>query len=149
MDVAIATMEQLEAVSQLLDDYRSFYQQPSDLEAVTTFVRERLHRRDSVILIAQVEGQTVGFTQLYPSFSTVSLRPIWILNDLFVKPSHRRQGIAHSLLTAAAEYAAKTGAPRVTLATQIENTAAQSLYESMGYRQNAAFYFYDLSLEHH
>ncbi|MEM6840133.1 MAG: GNAT family N-acetyltransferase [Cyanobacteria bacterium P01_C01_bin.120] len=147
MEITTATLEHLAAVSQLLDYYRVFYQQPSNLEAATSFVKERLHRHDSVILVAQEATQTVGFTQLYPSFSTISLRPIWILNDLFVNPAYRRQGIARSLLMAAAKYATETHAVSLTLATQIENTAAQSLYESLGYRRNTAFCFYALSLE--
>ena len=62
------------------------------------------------ILCAVDGGKIVGFAQLYPSFSSVSLRPIRILNDLFVDPDHRRSGAGRALLDAARDHARQTGA---------------------------------------
>jgi GNAT superfamily N-acetyltransferase len=92
------------------------------------------------------DGEIAGFTQLYPTFSSVSMKRVWILNDLFVEETYRHRGMARLLLNAAAEFAKSTDAARIILATQISNTSAQSLYESEGYWQDEAFYHYTLSL---
>nr|RNJ67205.1 MAG: GNAT family N-acetyltransferase [Leptolyngbya sp. IPPAS B-1204] len=88
----------------------------------------------------------VGFTQLYPSFSSVSMQQVWILNDLFVAENYRKQGVANLLMDAAEQYAQDTGAVCIVLATQITNTAAQTLYESRNYVRDEAFYHYMLRL---
>jgi GNAT superfamily N-acetyltransferase len=146
LDLKQAETADLEAVIPLFDQYRSFYGQTSDLAAARTFLAARLQNQDSVIFLAFQNGQPVGFTQLYPSFSSVSMRPIWILNDLFVLLAHRQQGVASQLMQAAEQYAAQSGAIRVALSTQVTNTTAQALYESRGYQRDQDFYHYSLSL---
>lgn len=146
MEILLARAEHLEEIAQLFDRYRIFYQQPADLAAARTFMGERLQKGDSQILVAIKENQSIGFTQLYPSFSSVSMQPIWILNDLFVAESDRQQGVAKSLIGAAVDFARGTGAIRVALSTQISNVTAQSLYESLGFSQDQDFYHYALSL---
>jgi GNAT superfamily N-acetyltransferase len=146
MEILLARAEHLEGISQLFDQYRMFYQQTSDLGAARTFMGERLQKGDSQILVAIQENQLIGFTQLYPSFSSVSMKPIWILNDLFVAESDRQQGIAKLLIGAAADFARESGAIRIALSTQITNMAAQSLYESLGFSKDQNFYHYALAL---
>lgn len=80
-------------------------------------------------------GTIAGFVLLYPSFSSVSMGSIWVLNDLFVHRDHRKQGIARKLMQAAQTFASETGAIRITLSTAINNTQAQALYESEGMRK--------------
>jgi ribosomal protein S18 acetylase RimI-like enzyme len=146
MEVTLARMAEIEEVSILFDRYRVFYQQRSDIEAARFFLQQRFERDDSKIFIARVDDIIVGFTQLYPSFSSVSMKPIWILNDLFVAESSRNKGIAKSLMDAAAHFGRETGAIRIILATQVSNAAAQSLYQSLGYSKNEDFYYYALAL---
>ncbi|MBD1869859.1 GNAT family N-acetyltransferase [Leptolyngbya sp. FACHB-671] len=146
MKVFQAHFEHLEEVTKLFDQYRVFYQSSSDLEAAREFLQERFHKQDSIIFVVQDEGRIVGFTQLYPSFSSVSMKRVWILNDLFVELAWRNKGVAKLLLRAAEDFARETEAVRITLATQISNTAAQALYESLGYCQDEAFYHYSLPL---
>jgi GNAT superfamily N-acetyltransferase len=98
------------------------------------------------VLIAYQDGCVVGFTQLYPSFSSVSMKRIWILNDLFVDAPYRKQGIAKLLMSAAEQFARETGAIRLVLSTQISNIATQSLYESLGYIKEQDFYNYELAV---
>ncbi|MGG6267018.1 GNAT family N-acetyltransferase [Leptolyngbya sp. AN03gr2] len=146
MEIVRAQLGDLEAVSRLFDQYRVFYQQPSNLEAAIAFLQERFQKNDSVIFLARNQEQSVGFTQLYPSFSSVSMRRVWILNDLFVEQSHRQQGIAKRLIDTAESFARETGAVRIALSTQISNATAQTLYESRGYVRDESFYHYSLSL---
>jgi GNAT superfamily N-acetyltransferase len=133
-----AGLEHLDVLAGLFDAYRQFYGQGPDLPGARRFLEARLKGRDSVVLLAvrgEVREVGLGFVQLYPSFSSVSLRPIWILNDLFVAPPARRAGVARSLLEAAYDVARSTGAARLRLSTAKDNEAAQALYAAAGYRR--------------
>jgi ribosomal protein S18 acetylase RimI-like enzyme len=142
-----ATLVDLDTVAPLFDGYRQFYGQPADEPRAREFLAERLHQHESLILLALDErGGGLGFTQLYPMFSSVRTVRTWLLNDLFVLGQARRQGIAAELLTAAAEHARALGAASLSLSTARDNTAAQALYESMGWRRDHAFCEYGLTL---
>lgn len=146
MEVFQARLEHLEEVSQLFDQYRVFYNALSDLKTAKKFLEERFQKGDSIIFIAINEERIVGFTQLYPSFSSVSMKRVWILNDLFVEEVYRGNGIAKLLMSTAENFARETGAIRIILATQILNVAAQALYELRGYTKDKVFYHYSLNL---
>jgi ribosomal protein S18 acetylase RimI-like enzyme len=146
MEVVLARFEDLGEVVQLFDQYRVFYKQSSDLESAKNFLRERFQKGDSTIFVATDLDRKVGFTQLYPSFSSVSMKRIWILNDLFVMEQYRQQGVAKALMNAAENFARESGAVRIALSTQVSNGAAQALYKSLGYGKDENFYHYALQL---
>lgn len=137
LDIANATASDVDALAPLFDGYRQFYHQPSDVAAARSFLQERLARGDSVILIARNGAAALGFVQLYPSFSSVSMCPIWILNDLYVAGDVRGRGVAAALLSAAVRHAKRTGAGRLELETGMDNVAAKTLYERMGWTKVA------------
>jgi len=143
-----ATIEDLKELSVLFDQYRVFYGQASDLHGAEQFLWEKFEHRESVIFIAShlESGKAAGFTQLYPSFSSVSMERLWTLNDLFVAPAHRGQGVAGQLLEAAGRFALHTRAKGLQLSTAIDNTTAQRLYESLGYVRDEEFYHYFLKV---
>jgi GNAT superfamily N-acetyltransferase len=144
MLVRRAGLADLDVLTPLFDGYRQFYGQRSDLSAARAFLAERLRRDESVIFIAVGDEGAVGFTQLYPSFSSVSVTRLWILNDLFVSATARRGGVGRRLLERAREWAVETGAKGLTLTTALTNTAARSLYESCGWRLDDEFAHYQL-----
>jgi ribosomal protein S18 acetylase RimI-like enzyme len=141
-----AVLADLDAVAILFDGYRQFYGQASDEAAAKTFLKARFEHGQSVVLLAESQGQTVGFTQLYPSFSSVSMARVFVLNDLFVAPTARRLGVGEALLNAAANHARQLGAVRLSLTTNVQNLPAQALYESMGWARDQKFYAYHLTL---
>lgn len=141
-----ATSVDLKLIAPLFDAYRRFYRQPSDLRYARSFLRARLDRKESVILLALDQSEAVGFTQLYPSFSSVSMARIFILNDLFVAPDARCRGVGSALLAAAADFGKQAGAVRLALTTETSNTVAQSVYERMGWVRDTTFYTYELTL---
>ncbi len=146
MQVRRAHMDDLDEVTRLFARYRIFYGQISDLDAARQFIQMRFQQGDSTILIALDELRGVGFTQLYPSFSSVSMKRVWILNDLFVEETARCQGVGTQLMQAAESFARQTGAVIIALSTQMANQKAQSLYESRGYVKDEVFYHYSLPL---
>lgn len=142
-----ATIGNLDQVAPLFDAYREFYGEPSDLAVARSFLKERFQQKESIVLLAiDDSGHAVGFTQLYPSFSSVRAARIYILNDLFVALEARGGGVAVLLLSEAAEVARGLGAVRLTLATAVTNHTAQRLYETQGWKRDDAFFHYDLEL---
>jgi GNAT superfamily N-acetyltransferase len=137
-----AELDDLDALVPLFDAYRRFYGQASDLPGARAFLADRFKRGESVIFLAVVDGAIVGFTQLYPSFSSVSMRRLWVLNDLFVTPDARKSGAGRALLERAERWAAETGAKGLTLSTQITNLGAQRLYEACGWTKDDEFLHY-------
>jgi GNAT superfamily N-acetyltransferase len=142
-----ATIPDLDLLAPLFDAYRRFYRKPGDLELAGRFLRERLERGESIIFLAlRPDGEAMGFTQLYPSFSSASAARIFILNDLFVASEFRRKGVGAALLAAARKFGERAGAIRLALSTEVTNQSAQSLYESCGWTRQTDFHVYNLDL---
>ncbi len=129
-------------VGPLFDAYRMFYSKQSDVAAGEVFLRERLTRDESVVLLARVDGRGVGFCQLYPIFSSVALTQRWLLNDLYVHESARRRGVARALLDAAVAHARESGADKLELKTERLNAGAKALYEREGWELDDVFLRY-------
>jgi len=142
-----ATILDLDTLAPLFDGYRQFYGQPADLARARHFLAERFHHHESLILLALDEHDAgLGFTQLYPLFSSVRTVRTWLLNDLFVAAHARRQGVAAGLLGAAVEHARALGAASLSLSTALDNAPAQALYESLGWQRDHQFCEYSLTL---
>ncbi len=87
-----ASTQDLRILSPLFDAYRQFYHQDSDLALAETFLKERIDNKESVIFLAtDDQGKGLGFTQLFPTFSSVSAQRSWVLNDLFVADHARKK----------------------------------------------------------
>ena len=141
-----ATVSDLDGLVPLFDGYRQFYRQASEPDRIRKFLLDRFEHNQSVIFVAVKDGTAVGFTQLYPSFSSGALARIFILNDLFVDPGARLIGTGSALLQAAAEYGRRVGALRLVLSTEVTNMPAQSLYEKLGWKRNTEFCTYQITL---
>jgi ribosomal protein S18 acetylase RimI-like enzyme len=119
----------------LFNQYRIFYGKFSDLGMAKAFIDARLENNESVIFVAMEENKPVGFTQLYPTYSSARLAKNWILNDLFVDIDYRKQGIGEALIKTATSFAKEQGSKYVQLETAIDNFTAQSLYETIGFKK--------------
>lgn len=137
-----AVLADLDELSTLFDQYRQFQGQASNVVAARSFLRERFDHGESVLFICHDGAAAMGFAQLYPSFSSVSLSRAFIVNDLFVREAGRRKGLASKLLSALESYAWSLGSARVTLNVARGNTLAQSLYEEKGWKQDDQFFMY-------
>ena len=146
-EIRRASFHDLDALVPLFDGYRQFYGKPSDEAGAREFLTARLRLNESMILLARDEhGAAAGFTQLYPLFSSVRMVRTWLLNDLFVAATARRQGVAKALLDAAVTQTKNLGAASLSLSTAHDNLAAQALYESLGWQRDTQFREYSLTL---
>jgi ribosomal protein S18 acetylase RimI-like enzyme len=146
VEVLQATIDDLDSIVPLFEAYRQFYRLPSDTEQARRFLWDRFRHNQSIIFLAFAGEAAVGFTQLYPSFSSGAMSPIFILNDLFVVPEARQRGAGSALIDAAAEHGRRAGALRLVLSTEVTNTTAQSLYQRMGWKRDTVFCVYQLAL---
>jgi ribosomal protein S18 acetylase RimI-like enzyme len=142
-----ATVDDVDAIAPLFNHYRMFYQQASDDALAHRFIGERLQRGESVIFLAGVGGKTVGFTQLFPAFSSVRAGRAFVLNDLYVDIAARRLGVARALLQTAADFARADGAIRLELETDPDNRSAQALYRQLGWEPYEGTLRFRLSLD--
>ncbi|CAM3365355.1 GNAT family N-acetyltransferase [Aequorivita lipolytica] len=136
MEVIKATLSNLEQLVPLFDGYRVFYKHKSDLDAARNFLKERLIKQDSVIFLClDASDKGLGFTQLYPSYSSVSMQRTYILNDLYVAPEARKKGVGEALMENAKKFAKQQGSKGLTLETDIDNPA-QTLYKKLGWKKD-------------
>jgi len=147
LQVLRADVTHLDAVAQLFDAYRGFYQQPSNLEQSRAFIAERMAGDESAIFLVQNEkAEALGFVQLYPTFSSIGAHRTWLLSDLFTAPAARGRGVGRLLMSTARDFALETGAKGLMLETATDNFIAQGLYESLGYVRDTGYYTYLLDL---
>jgi GNAT superfamily N-acetyltransferase len=145
LSIERAKLQHVDALAPLFAAYRRFYGRSADARE-RPFLEERLRRGESVVFIAWLAGAAVGFTQLYPSFASVSLGRMFVLYDLFVAPQARRHGAGAALLRAAVRYASDAGALELLLQTATGNFSAQRLYEREGWVRDEEFYVYTYRL---
>ncbi len=140
--IAFAEPDDLDDLAPLFDQYRMFYKQSSDLAGARQFLQARMARSESTILLARRHHQAVGFCQLYPIFSSISMQTSWLLNDLYVSAAERRHGVGRQLLDAASGFARSRNAGWLMLQTHRDNRAAQKLYEASGWERDEEFLTY-------
>jgi ribosomal protein S18 acetylase RimI-like enzyme len=151
MEIIKIDSTQAYLVYELFNQYRIFYKQPPDIDLAKKFIDARLNNNESVIFVALADNKSkpVGFTQLYPNYSSVRAIKNWTLNDLYVDSDYRKQGIGEKLIQKALEYAKHDNANFVELSTAVDNYTAQSVYEKIGFKRqepDTAFYTYRIDL---
>lgn len=131
MKIREASINDLERVSDLFNQYRMFYGKENDINGAKVFIKERIENEESIIFVIECENVIAGFVQIYPTFSSVSMKKAFILNDLFIDKDYRRNNLGEALISEVFKYAVSEDAKYVTLETSINNINAQKLYEKM------------------
>lgn len=145
MKIRRAKKKDLDQLAALFDKYRIFYKQDADIKSAKAFLKNRMKKDESVIFVAEEEKKLLGFTQLFPIFTSVGMRRTWLLNDLYVDKAARNKGVAKALLKAAREFGEKSNSKWLLLQTAADNFTAQKVYERMGWVKETDF-FYRLDL---
>jgi len=141
MIIRRAKKKDIEQLSVLFDKYRIFYKQQPDITRARSFLKKRMKRKESVIFVAEERKELIGFTQLFPIFSSVSMKRTWLLNDLYVNERARGIGAATALLNAAKEFGEKTNSKWLLLQTAADNFTAQKVYEKNGWIRETDFFY--------
>ncbi|PZO23205.1 MAG: GNAT family N-acetyltransferase [Leptolyngbya foveolarum] len=84
------------------------------------------------VMIAEVDGQAAGMALYFYNFSTFLMKPGIYLEDLFVLPEFRRQGIATALLKHLAAFALSKDCGRLEWSVLDWNEDAIAFYKRMG-----------------
>lgn len=150
MDIREGRISDLEGLAILFNGYRIFYGKTPDLAGAGEFLKHHFVQMTSKIFLAEdrEEQRIAGFVQLYPLFSSVQMKRLWVLNDLYVDPHYRKQGIGGALLKKAQEWVILTQASGLMLETGKSNSPAWQLYEKMGFKRSQEYYVYYWSPDH-
>ncbi|MFC3158900.1 Ribosomal protein S18 acetylase RimI [Chryseobacterium arachidis] len=138
-----ATLQDIQQLAGLFDQYRVFYHKDSDISAAEKFLKERIENKDSEIFVAEGEGKLVGFVQLYPLFSSTRMKRYWLLNDLYVNENHRGKGFSKELIEESKELAKFTDAAGILLETGKSNDIGNKLYPACGFEIYDEVNFYE------
>ena len=138
-----ATLEDLQYLSKLFDEYRVFYHKESDVLAAENFIKERIINKDSEIFVSEENGILTGFVQLYPLFSSTRMKKYWLLNDLFVNENFRGKGFSKQLIEDAKTLCKTTNACGILLETGKSNDIGNQLYPSSGFEIYDSVNFYE------
>ena len=144
-----ATIQDLDQLTNLFDQYAVFYKNPSNYEKHYTYLKERLEKNEAIIFVATDDenvAKLIGFVLIYVTFSSLALNKILILNDLFVDSSARKKGVGEKLILQTVEQAKELGSQDIRLRTAKNNTIAQGLYHKMGFVREDYLYSYDLTV---
>ncbi len=141
MQILKAKAHHIPMVAPLFNNYRTFYKQESNIAAAENFLKERMEKNESILFIAVENKRGIGFVQLYRSFSSVALKPIFILNDLYVSDQHRGKGVGEALLNRSKQYCKEKKYQGLALETAIDNPA-QRLYEKLDWKKDTDCFHY-------
>lgn len=144
MKIVQTDISQIDQLVELFDAYRLWYRKESDKKNAKDFLLQRIKNGESIIYACENEGgKLVGFTQLYPIFSSVRMKRMWLLNDLFVDPNFRGQDISKMLINQAQDLCRNTNACGILLETEKTNDIGNNLYPATGFElEENNFYFW-------
>lgn len=146
--IRTATLNDIDQIVPLFDQYRQFYGKPTDMDAARSFLSDRFEHQDSELFIKIAdEGTVAGFVQLYPLLSSTRLSRFWLLNDLFVHAEHRGKGYSKELILRARQLCRDTDACGMYLETENTNEIGNRLYTKMGFKPMNEVTFYNWDTE--
>lgn len=132
MSVRRAEIADAEAIGQLLHDFNSEFGDPTPgARAVAERVRKLLAEGEIAVLLAGAGPYGLAVLRFRPALWKEALD--CYLEELYVVPDRRGEGLGRALMEAAIELARQQGAGDMHLATSEDDVAARALYESLGF----------------
>jgi len=144
MHIVKCTEKYLDSLVDIFEEYRQFCGFERSKNKTKAFLKRLICNDESTLFIAidSEKDSVMGFVNLYPCYSSLALQRLWILNDLGVASSYRGKGVSKALIEKVQEFAKETNAVRIELKTELKNTAARSLYQSMDFTVDSENAYY-------
>ena len=99
------------------------------------------NHENGILHLYKVAHKAIGFSTVYKGFSSTRSEQVAILNDLYIQPSHRRNGYAKKLINNALKTTKSMGVSRLQWLTAEDNKAAQKVYNNIGANQSKWFFY--------
>ena len=138
---------QIDELLPLIAAYQRFYEveEIDDERNRAFFSRFIAPSEDGMLLGAWREEELVGYACLYWHFTSIVPAETVLMNDLYVEPDVRGEGVGRALIEASAGVARERGAHHLEWATAPDNETAQRLYDSTGAKRST-WIEYELNL---
>jgi GNAT superfamily N-acetyltransferase len=129
-----ATVEDVETIFNLILALAQYEKLSHQVIGTSEQLKEHLfgERPYAEVILADIDSKTVGFALFFHNYSTFLTQPGIYLEDLFVLPEYRRQGIGKALITAVAKLAVERNCGRLEWSVLDWNQPAIDFYQSMG-----------------
>lgn len=135
MIVRPARVEDAAALHALMVALSADQGDPTDLLTPRQVAREILGEARAIVVVAEAaDAALIGYATGHPTYETGHAEAGLYVGDLYVRPEHRRQGVAQALLAALARAGHARGARHLWLTAREGNTAAHALYRRLGAR---------------
>jgi GNAT superfamily N-acetyltransferase len=132
--VRTARQSDVPVLLELFGELAEYEHLEHELRATEELLSEALfgERPAAEALIAERGSQVAGYALFFPTFSSfLTTQGVW-LEDLFVRPAHRRAGVGRALLAAVAARVQETGGERLEWAALDWNELALGFYRRVG-----------------
>jgi GNAT superfamily N-acetyltransferase len=131
--IRAATEDDVQVIYDLICELATYEKLRDEVVGTPAILRESLfERRDAEALIVESDGAVVGYAIFYTTFSTFECRSgIW-LEDVYVKPEHRRGGVGRKVLEHLAGIALERGHVRLEWVALDWNEPALDFYRKLG-----------------
>jgi len=136
LSIRLATAEDAGLIREMIVKLASYQKHEAEVTTDQETLRKQLCQSKPPFecLIAEVDGEAVGFALFYYFYSTWEGRTGLFLEDLYVSACRRSQGLGRALLQRLSELARERGCSRMDWMVQADNHAAQAFYANLGAR---------------
>ncbi|MGX6444843.1 N-acetyltransferase family protein [Neobacillus sp. K501] len=137
-----ATIVDVPNLVPIFDEYREYFKQQKNPAEVERFLFEKFEHLESVIFLAEIDSEVIGFAQVYPIFSSLTLKRVWLLNDFFIFEAYRNRGVGSELFRKVKEFSILTKAKGIELSVEHVNEKAWQFWERLGFKIDDEFRYY-------
>jgi GNAT superfamily N-acetyltransferase len=142
-----ATVADAETIATLIRELAAYEQLEHEARATAEDIRQHLFgdRPAAEVILAEVDGNPIGFALYFSTFSTFLGQPGLYLEDLFVRPEYRGQGVGKRIFARLASLAVERGCGRMEWAVLDWNAPSIGFYRSLGAGPNEGWTTYRLT----
>jgi GNAT superfamily N-acetyltransferase len=137
LSIRAARPQDVGLLLELLRELAEYEKLANELRATEELMHEALfgERPAAEALIAELGGETAGYAVFFPTFSTfLAIQGVW-LEDIYVRPAHRKAGVGRALIAAVAARTRERGGERLEWSALNWNELALGFYGSLGARR--------------